>query len=125
MAPKSEPQKEQANCVDEKRDDDSDEYEMYQVSSDKTQPLVIPVKINGVDIDMELDTGASVSLVSEEKLRQWQKSTSITLKPSKAKLLTYTKEAIGVVGSTEVTVEHNQQSATLPLIVTKGAGPWS
>ena len=34
-----------------------------------------------------------------------QKSTSITLKPSKAKLLTYTKEAIGVVGSTEVTVD--------------------
>ena len=52
-----------------------------------------------------------------------QKSTSITLKPSKAKLLTYTKEAIGVMGSTEVTVEHNQQSATIPLIVTKGAGP--
>lgn len=65
MAPKSEPQKEQANCVDEKRDDDSDEYEMYQVSSDKTQPLVIPVKINSVDIDMELDTGASVSITSQ------------------------------------------------------------
>ena len=27
-------------------------------------------------------------------------------------------EAIGVLGSTEVTVEHNQQVATLPLVVT-------
>ena len=81
------------------------------------------MKLNSVDMEMEVDTGASVSIMSEEKFQQFQGSTSVTLQPSKAKLFTYTGEAIGVLGSTEVTVEHNQQVATLPLIVTKGTGP--
>ena len=62
--------------------------------------------------------------MSEEKFRQFQKDASVTLQPSIAKLFTYTQEAIGVLGTTEVTVEHNQQVATLPLILTKGTGPY-
>ena len=46
---------------------------MYQVSSGSTQLVVIPVKINRLDIDMALDTGASVTLVNEEKFHQIQR----------------------------------------------------
>ena len=44
------------------------------------------------------------------------------LQHSTAKLHTYTGEPIKVLGSTEVLVQHNGQSMTLPLIVMKGKG---
>ncbi len=31
----------------------------------QVQPLVVSVKVNNVDLKMELDTGASVSIISE------------------------------------------------------------
>ena len=124
VAARSEPKREQAHHITDNSDDDNDdEYNLYRVSSGSTKPLLVTVKLNSVDTEMEVDTGASVSIMSEEKFQQFRGSTSVTLQPSKAKLFTYTGEAIGVLGSTEVTVEHNQQVATLPLIVTKGTGP--
>ena len=39
------------------------------------------------------------------------------------KLQTYTGEAIGICGSTQVQVTHNGQTMSLPLIVTEGKGP--
>ena len=109
-ASSSEPKKEQTHRVDDDHSDD-EEYKMFQVSSATTQPVVVTVKVNGVNVDIELDTWASMSLINEEKF--YQIHTPITLEPSKAKLFTYTKEAIGVAGSTEVKIKHNQQSATL------------
>ena len=35
------------------------------MTASQTPPVVIPVKINNKQIQMELDTGAAVSLVSE------------------------------------------------------------
>ena len=72
-------------------------------------------------MDMELDTGASVSLVSEEVFQQLREKGTI-LSPSQAKLCTYTGQAIDVMGTAEVKVEYNGQSATLPLFVTHGKG---
>ena len=121
VAARSEPKREQAHHITDNSDDDN-EYNLYRVSSGSTKPLLVTVKLNSVDTEMEVDTGASVSIRSE-KFQQFRGSASVILQPSKAKLFTYTGEAIGVLGSTKVTVEHNQQVATLPLIVTKGTGP--
>lgn len=71
---------------------------------------------------MELDTGASVSLMSEEAYQQIQDS-GAALRESKARLYTYTGDPVGVLGTTEVRVEHNNQTAVLPLIITQGTGP--
>ena len=68
---------------------------------------------------MEVDTGASVSIVSEEQFKAL-KENGATLRNSKAKLLTYTGESILVMGATDVTVEHTRQVTVLLLIVTSG-----
>ena len=39
------------------------EYPLFTVTAPQTPPIVIPVKINDKQIQMELDTGAAVSLV--------------------------------------------------------------
>ena len=41
------------------------EYPLFTVTTSQTPPIVIPVKINDKQIQMELDEGVAVSLVSE------------------------------------------------------------
>ncbi len=119
---RSEPIHEQAHHIIENgSDNDVDEYYLNRVSG-TSKPLLVTVKVNSIDTEMEIDTGASVSIMSKEKFWEFRRDTSVTLQSSKAKLFTFTGEAIGVLGSTEVPVEYNQQVATSPLIVTKGTG---
>ena len=70
---------------------------------------------------MELDTGASVSLISEAtwsrlySKKKLQKTTII--------LRTYTGEKIQPLGSCSVEVKYKEEGAILPLLVIKGNGP--
>ena len=121
---KSEPRREQAHRVDalSSGDESDQEYTMYRISSGSSKPLIAHVRLNGIDTPMEVDTGASVSLMCEEAFKPLQES-GVALHETKAKLLTYTGESIEVIGATDVRVEHNGQEATLPLIVTRDKGP--
>ena len=48
------------------------EFKLFQTSQEKPEPsIMLPVKVNGEDCSMELDTGASVLIMSEEA---WKKS---------------------------------------------------
>ena len=42
-----------------------EEYLMHQVSAGQTRPYHVYVKLNGSPVRMEIDTGASVSVVGE------------------------------------------------------------
>ena len=59
----------------------------------------------------EVDTGASVSIVSEELFKTLQEEGAV-LHPSQAKLCTYTGEPIRTMGTTDVTVEHGGRNHT-------------
>jgi hypothetical protein len=73
---------------------------------------------------MEINTGASVSIVSQETFQSIREGEStLELEKSTVKLQTYTGEPIRVCGSTAVQVEHNGQAKSLPLVVTEGDGP--
>ena len=68
-----------------------------------------------------MDTGASISLMSERTFsKMWP---GRTLQPSTLKLRTYLKETIPVVGCTTVNVNYNGQFCKLPLVVVAGGGP--
>ena len=70
---------------------------------------------------MELDTGAAVSLISQET---WQSRLhKIPLKETDVRLKTYTGESIKVLGEAMVTVVYGEQEAKLPLLVVPGSGP--
>ena len=112
----------QAHRVDADLPADEEEYPMYTVRNRTTKPLIAEVTLNGVSMKMEVDTGASVSIMAEENF-QMLLDKGATLRPTQAKLFTYTGDPIPVVGTTDVEVEHQGQAATLPLIVTRGQGP--
>ncbi|XP_059413408.1 uncharacterized protein K02A2.6-like [Carassius carassius] len=75
-------------------------------------------KIEGLPIDMEVDTGAAVSLISSELYRA--KLSHIRLRHTSIVLKTYTGEVISPEGVIKVRVKLNKQSARLPLYVVKG-----
>ena len=121
---KKEP-REQANKVDEQTNEGAtpqEDYPLFHIGSGSTKLVNVTVTMNGQEVQMELDTGASVSLMSEETFRKIKGDCSV-LQESKARLFTYPGEPIAVVGSTNVTVDHNKQTAVLPLVITKEAGP--
>ena len=99
------------------------EYTMYHVGSAKsTKPVMVDVKLNDISMQLEFDTGASVSLMGEAHFKALQEK-GASLRPSTAKLSTYTGEVIPVLGISDVKVEHNGQTAVLPLVVIPGTGP--
>lgn len=64
----------------EHSDEDSEVYNMYQVNSgSEYTTATVSVKVNRVNMDTELDTRVSITLISEEKLRKLQKSTTLTV----------------------------------------------
>ena len=84
-------------------------------------PIKVLVEVDGCSIPMEVDTGASVSIMSEIMYHKlWPRR---SLGTSLIRLQTYSKEPIAVVGSTEVQVAYEGQIAKLPLVVVKGEGP--
>ena len=101
------PKNEQANHIEQTTDSSEDdvEYTLYHINSGSNQPLVVDVKLNGIAHPMEVDTGASVSLMSEESF-QTMKESGLILNTTKVKLSTYTGEVIAVAGTANVTMEH-------------------
>ena len=73
--------------------EDTDEYSLYNLTRSPVQPLVVSVKVNNVDLKMELDTGASVSIISEATYNHhWPQGQAPALRESHVKLKTYTGE---------------------------------
>ena len=69
---------------------------------------------------MEIDTGASLSLISESTCRKlWPKKRLLS---TIAKLKTYSGEALPVLGTLNIQVSQNKQ-VCLSLVVVTGSGP--
>ena len=86
----------------------------------RANPFVVTVKINGSELPIEVDTGASLSIISESTYHSLiappeHKSTDLTL-------CTYTGESIVVLGSLEVDLSYEDKMFILPLLVVQGSG---
>ena len=78
------------------------------------------MEVDGQPLTMEIDTGASLSLVSSATYKcLWPTK---KLCKSHVKVRTYSGEHIGVLGSMEVQVQYQDQDITLPLTVVEGDG---
>ena len=84
------------------------------------KPIVLTVNVNKVDLPMELDTGASLSVISEFTYYSFFRSCK--LQPSTVSLKSYTGQEIVIRGKNEVNVQYAEQKAVLPLLVVKGQG---
>lgn len=82
--------------------------------------LNVDVQVDGRPLHMQLDTGASVTVVSEKTWHELFPNRPVN--QSLVKLKTYTGEPLAVLGEGEVEVTYGKQVCHLPLIVVGGGG---
>ena len=98
-------------------------YSMYTTKSEASaDPLIIVIYMDGVPVEMEFDTGASLSIISESTYNKVLKSCR-ELERTNIKLKTYTGELIPVVGKITVNAKYENQEELLEVLVVKGNGP--
>ena len=101
----------------EKDSDTDSELPLFKIrdSSKVAHPLTVDIEINGRALNMEVDTGAAVSIISKTT---YQKLFSeIPIKPASLRLRTYTGEPIDVEGEMTAQVKYASQTKELGLIV--------
>eukprot|EP00731_Ephydatia_muelleri_P018713 Em0011g753a len=81
----------------------------------------VKMEINGEMLMMEIDTGAGVSLISEDTYRK--KFSKLQLTASAVRLATYTTQRIEVCGEVRVRVRLGDQEKHCRLVVVAGKGP--
>ena len=98
---------------------------MFTLSEHSTEPYLADVVLNKVPIQMELDTGASLSVLNESTYRVIQaQAFASPLQATQRKLRTYTGENIKVLGITQVQARYGETELYLPIhvIVVNGGG---
>ena len=98
---------------------------IFRCTGSSTPPMCVGLTLNKANVVMEVDSGASLSLLSESTYRRlWPAAaTRPPLLPSDARLHTYSGELIKVLGTTSVTVRYRGQVKQLPLLIVPTDGP--
>ena len=94
---------------------------MYTVKDKLHKPFLVDRQVKDKSITFEVDTGAAVSIMSEENFRHHFPSAQIL--NSTLELKTYTKDKLPVMGEVTMPVSYNNQGGNLLLYVVKGKGP--
>ena len=92
-----------------------------QAARSVKQITTVSLEIERQNVIMEIDTGATASLISGERYhRRWP---GVAISATNFLLRTYTGEQLEVLGARKVEVQYGQQQATLPLVVVAKIGP--
>lgn len=101
----------------------TDFHTIYSMSEEltKVEPITRTIKVNGIKVSFEVDTGCGITILSKQQYSQMRKKTDTAeLKPCSLKLKTYTREKLGVLGMAQVKVQHENKEKNLPVVVVGG-----
>ena len=103
-------------------EEELEDFPLYQVRLHKSPPIVVKISVDDCLITMELDTGASMSIMSEHTFKGLWPGRSLL--STDVRLQSYSKEPIPVVGCCYVNLGYKGQSVNnVPLVVVEGSGP--
>ncbi|KAK8758952.1 hypothetical protein V5799_003416 [Amblyomma americanum] len=102
-------------------------YEMSALFSlcevnEQEQKFMVQVTIEGQEVPMEVDSGASCSIVSEDTFRVVERNHGKIPLQDSGTIVTWSKEALPVLGQASVLVEFKGRKAKLPLLVVQKQG---
>ena len=100
---------------------DPEDLPLHMVGGSAMPPIKVPLLVDNVLLEMELDTGAAITIISETKYKE--QFTGKKLRESSMLLKTYSGERLRVIGKMDVKVEYERQKASLTLTVVAGDGP--
>ena len=93
------------------------DYNMFTVGADRVPPFTATLKIEVAPLEMEVDTGEALSLISAATFAQlWPAGTAPQLTKSSIRLRTYTGEELQLVGEGVVRVQYQNQQEDLNLV---------
>ena len=99
-------------------------YSLFTFGSKRTAPYKVQLNVAGQVMEMEVDTGASLSVISEKMYNNLSSEGRVPpLEKSEIVLRTYTGEEVKPKGSCTVNVSYQGADYTLPLLVVGGEGP--
>ena len=112
-------------------DEDGEAFEQYGIyrtekKNIKSSPWLIELQLDTQPVTMEIDTGASMTILSSQTYRNlWKNGNRPTLRPTNVKLRSYGGHPISVLGIISVLVKTKpeEQARTLQLLVVEGNGP--
>ena len=108
----------------EEQESSGEEYLLFYLHPEDRSSFTVHVGVNGATLQMEVDTGAALSIISQETFNTlWPATSAPIVHATDTKLKSYTGEVIGVKGTIEVEVEYEDQKAKLPLVIVDGKGP--
>ena len=94
-----------------------EELGLFHVGGKTSSPICVELLLDGQQVTMELDTGAAVSIMSEEQCRRL--FPKARLQATEMVLRTYTSERMEVAGELLVNVAYESQTMKLPLVIVK------
>uniref|UniRef100_A0A8C5QT05 Gypsy retrotransposon integrase-like protein 1 n=2 Tax=Leptobrachium leishanense TaxID=445787 RepID=A0A8C5QT05_9ANUR len=107
-------------------EDAGDINTIYSVSHKmpKVAPILQKLKVNGMNIEFEVDTGCGITIISKKQYSKLWKNTDIPeWEPCNLTLKTYTGEKMLVLGQVIGTVQSQMDNKKLTMVVVEGAGP--
>ena len=103
--------------------DQDTSYELFMMKDATRDPILITLELNEVPLQMELDTGASLTLINRTSYKKITRDSPTVLEHSDAQLWTYTGEAVEIMGTVTVQAKYGEQLLQLPVHVIDGDGP--
>ena len=106
---------------DKKDEETVEQFTLFQVHEDSRRPIKVKLELHQQVIEMEVDTGAAVTLMSATQYNQ--SFPDLPLQNSKLILTTYTGEQLKLKGERKLKVKYGSQCKCLTLYVVEGNGP--
>lgn len=104
-------------------EDSGEVYTIFHLKNSKSTPYTVNIELGGKSENMQIDTGASVSILSETTYNSIKDNIGSFYETHDV-LQTYTGEKIPVLGKVMVPVKYGKQDCIeLQAIVVKGDGP--
>ena len=99
-----------------------DEYSLNAIHDEHSSPFTITLHINDTPVEMEVNVGATVSIINEATFHRIQQSScaSCTLEPVSGKLKTYTGQDIAVLGAAQFIIRYKSTLLYLAVHVVSG-----
>ena len=99
-------------------------YSLFTLGSKRPSPYKVQLSVGGQALEMEVDTGASLSVISEGNYKNLvSENRAPPLEKSGIVLRTYTGEEVKPEGVCTVDVDYEGGKYSLPLLVVSGEGP--
>ena len=108
-----------------RRESTEELYEVFSVGTKSSDaPIIIDATIDKIPVRMEVDTGASRSIMRESQFTSiYPPRKAPALRPISTDLRRYTKEVVPAVVSANVTVGYVNSTHVLPQLILCGLGP--